>query len=71
MVARYEDGDGNFSDIELGNTDATSYTLGVNYYMNSKIRIGMNYTDGESNVANEDGSFDDGSEFRVRFGLAF
>lgn len=66
VVARYEDGDGNFSDIELGTTDATSYTLGLNYYANSNIRIGVNYTDGEDNITG-----DDGSEFRVRFGLAF
>jgi len=66
VVARYEDGDGNFSDIELGTTDATSYTLGVNYYANKNIRIGINYTDGEDNITG-----DDGEEFRVRFQLAF
>ena len=66
VVARYEDGDGNYSDIELGRTDATSYSLGVNYYANSNIRIGVNYTDGEDNLSN-----DDGNEFRVRLGFAF
>ncbi len=66
VVARYEDGDGNFSDIELGRTDATSFAIGLNYYANNNIRIGVNYTDGEDNLSN-----DDGSEFRVRFGFAF
>jgi phosphate-selective porin OprO/OprP len=66
VVARYEDGDGNYSDIELGRTDATSLAVGVNYYANNNIRIGVNYTDGEDNI-----NGDDGNEFRVRFGLAF
>lgn len=66
LVARYEDGNGNYSDIELGDTDATSYTLGVNYYANKNIRIGINYTDGEDNLSDSEGN-----EFRVRFGLAF
>ncbi|GAA6137499.1 outer membrane porin OprP [Arenicella sp. 4NH20-0111] len=66
VVARYEDGDANYSDIELGRTDATSYTLGVNWYAHKNIRFGVNYTDGEDNLSN-----DDGSEFRVRFQLTF
>lgn len=66
VVARYEDGDGNFSDIELGRTDAKAYTIGVNYYVNKRIRVGVNYTDGEDNLSD-----DDGNEFRVRLGFAF
>lgn len=66
IVARYEDGDGNYSDIELGRTDASSVSVGVNYYANSNIRIGVNYTDGEDNLSD-----DDGNEFRVRLGFAF
>ena len=66
VVARYEDGDGNHSDVELGTTDASAYTLGLNYYPHKNVRIGVNYTDGESNVSD-----DDGSEFRVRFQLTF
>ena len=66
LTARYEDGDGNFSDIELGTTDASAYTLGLNYYPHKNVRIGANYTDGESNVSD-----DDGSEFRIRFQLTF
>lgn len=61
IVARYEDGDGNFSDIELGKTDATAYGLGVNWYLNKNTRLGVNYTQGEDNT-----NTDDGSEFRAR-----
>ena len=66
VVARYEDGDGGFGDIELGNTDAKSYALGLNYYVNDNIRINASYQDGESNITD-----DDGNEFRVRFQVAF
>ena len=70
VVARYEDGNGDFGDIELGNqlgdNEASSYTLGVNYYANNNIRIGASYSDGD-----EDNGSDDGNEFRVRFQLAF
>lgn len=66
LVARYEDGDGNHSDIELGRDDASAFTLGVNWYAHKNVRLGVNYTDGESNTSD-----DDGSEFRVRFQLTF
>ena len=66
LVARYEDGDGNHSDIELGSTDASAYTLGLNWYAHKNVKFGINYTDGEDNLSD-----DDGSEFRVRFQLTF
>ena len=66
IVARYEDGDGNYSDIELGETDATSWGLGVNWYVNNSVRVGINYTDGE-----DENSSDDGEEFRARLQLTF
>ena len=66
IVARFEDGDGGFGDIELGDTDATSYALGVNYYANDFIRVNASFQEGDSNVSD-----DDGSEFRVRFQVAF
>jgi phosphate-selective porin OprO/OprP len=65
VVVRYEDGEGNYSDQELGMTDATSYGFGVNYYANEFIRIGATYTDAQDNLNNNDGS-----EFRVRLQLA-
>jgi len=66
VVARYEDGDGGFGDVELGDTDASSYALGLNYYVNNNIRINASYQDGESNITE-----DEGNEFRVRFQVAF
>ncbi len=66
VVARFESGDGGFGDIELGDTDADSYALGLNYYVNDFVRINASYQDGESNVSD-----DDGNEFRVRFQVAF
>ncbi len=65
VVARYEDGDGAHSDIELGTTDATAIGLGVNWYYKN-LRIGVNYTFGEDNLSN-----DEGSEFRVRTQYTF
>ena len=61
VVFRYEDGDGAYSDEELGSTDATSYGVGVNYYLNRFIRIGATFTEAKDNINN-----DDGSEFRTR-----
>ena len=70
VVARYEDGNGEFDDIELddqlGDDEASSYTLGVNYYANNFIRIGASYSDGD-----EDNGPNDGNEFRLRFQVAF
>jgi phosphate-selective porin OprO/OprP len=65
MVVRYEDGDGAYSDEELGSTDATSYGVGVNYYLNKFIRIGATFTDAKDNI-----NGDDGSEFRTRIQIA-
>ena len=70
IVARYEDGNGNFSDIELGtlveDAEASAFGIGLNYYAHKNVRIGVNYTDGDI-----DGTDDDGNEFRVRFQLTF
>lgn len=66
VVARYEDGDGSHSDIELGDTDASAYTFGVNWYAHKNVKFGVNYTDGEDNLDNGEGS-----EFRLRFQLTF
>lgn len=65
VVVRYEDGDGAYSDQELGSTDATSYGVGVNYYLNKFIRIGATYTEAEDNISN-----DEGNEFRARIQIA-
>ena len=60
-VIRYEDGFGNFSDIELPRTDGNQLALGLNYYPNSSVRIGASYMTGEQDATNEGGD-----EFRVR-----
>ena len=65
LVVRYEDGDGAYSDEELGSTDATSYGVGINYYINNFIRIGATFTDAKDNINN-----DNGSEFRIRLQIA-
>jgi phosphate-selective porin OprO/OprP len=65
VVVRYEDGDGAYSDEELGSTDATSYGVGVNYYLSKFIRIGATFTDAKDN-----NNGDDGSEFRARIQVA-
>lgn len=65
LVARYESGDGDYGDIELGTTDASATSIGVNWYMNSFIRFGLNYTTGEDELSN-----DTGSEWRARLQLA-
>jgi phosphate-selective porin OprO/OprP len=65
VVVRYEYGDGNFADEVLSYTDATSYGVGVNYYLNNFIRIGATYTDAKDNIND-----DDGNEFRARIQIA-
>ena len=65
LVARYEDGDGNFSDIELGATSGDAYTLGINWYAHKNVRLGLNYTDGDDDFGN------DGEEVRLRFQLTY
>lgn len=65
LVARYEDGEGDYGDIELGASDATAWGLGLNWYLNDYVRLGVNYTEGDSNDND-----DDGSEFRARIQLA-
>jgi len=65
VVVRYEDGDGAYSDEELGSTDATSYGVGINYYLNKFIRIGATFTDAKDNIND-----DEGREFRVRIQIA-
>lgn len=66
LVARYENGDGNHSDIELGNTNASAYTIGLNYYPHKNVKFGINYTEGKSNL-----NSDEGNELRVRAQLTF
>lgn len=66
LLIRYEAGDGDYGDIELGKTDATAVGVGVNWYANSLTRLGINYTAG-----NDKNSADTGSELRARIQFAF
>ena len=72
VVFRFEDGDGNHGDIEIGQDnvndidDAESYGIGLNWYPNSNVRFGVTYTEGESNTSDEEGK-----EFRARAQLTF
>jgi len=71
VAARFESGDGKFSDIELGSVDAEAYVIGVNYYANDNLKISMSYSQGETAEFNEDGIKDEGKELRASMLLAF
>ena len=66
VVVRYENGDGDYGDIELGGDKAESLGFGINWYVNNNVRLGMTYTEGDS-----DTSSDDGEEFRARAQITF
>lgn len=68
IFTRYEQGDGDYGDIELGRVDATAYTIGVNWYAHENVRLGVNYSAGESEAL---ASNEDGEEFRARVQLTF
>lgn len=63
---RYVDGDGKYSDEGLGTTDGTSYAIGLNYYLNKHLRLGVSYSDSEDNVTG-----DTGKEIRTRLQFNF
>lgn len=64
-VLRYEDGFGNYSDVGLGTTEGQQTTVGLNYYPNNAVRIGLSYMDGDL------ASGENGNEFRARMQLVF
>jgi len=65
LIARFEDGDGKYSDVGLATTNGEQKTLGVNYYANNNVRLGLSYMDGE------EASGQSGDEVRARFQYAF
>ena len=69
VVLRYEDGEGKYSDVGLTTADGEQTTLGVNYYANQHVRIGLSYMDGESE--DEMGDKIDGDELRARLQFVF
>lgn len=66
IAIRYVDGDGKYKDEGLGTTDGTSYGIGLNYYVNGNVRLGLSYNDSEDNI-----SGDTGTEIRGRVQFAF
>jgi len=71
VVLRYSDGEANYSDIELGKTDATEYGIGVNWYINNNVRLGATYSAGETVENNAQGNKTEGEELRVRTQFTF
>lgn len=67
-VLRYEDGDGKYSDIGLSSSNGEQTTIGLNYYANNNVRLGLSYMDGE---VNSGGSTFSGDELRARVQLVF
>ena len=66
VVARFEDGDGKYSDIGVGTGAGSQLTLGVNWYATNNIRLGLSYMDGENDDTGEDGE-----EIRLRTQFTF
>ena len=66
VTARYEEGDGRFNDVGLGFIDAQQTSLGLNYYMNDSVKVGVSYMDAESNTNN-----DNGNELRMRLQFTY
>jgi phosphate-selective porin OprO/OprP len=66
VVLRLDEGDGKYSDIGVGTGDGSQTTLGVNWYVNDHIKLGISYMDGEN-----DDNGQDGDELRARVQLVF
>jgi phosphate-selective porin OprO and OprP len=66
VTARFEEGDGRFNDVGLAFIDAQQTSLGLNYYMNDAVRIGLSYMDAESNT-----NSDSGNELRMRLQFTY
>ncbi|MCX2980723.1 ATPase [Halieaceae bacterium IMCC14734] len=52
VLARYNDGDGDYEG--LGDREAKSYLVGINWYANNRVRIGANYAMIEEDVTGQD-----------------
>ena len=59
---------GRYSQYEAGSDEADAFTLGLNYYANNAIRIGLNYVKGD---LTEGGVDKDGNALAVRFQYVF
>lgn len=59
---------GRFSSYEPGTDEAEAFTIGLNYYANAAVRIGLNYVSGDMT---EGGVNKDGDALAVRFQYVF
>jgi len=74
VAARYEEGDGRFNDVilrtadnrDISRFDGQQISLGLNYYMNDSVRIGLSYMDAESNTSELNGN-----ELRMRLQFTY
>lgn len=66
VVLRYEDGFGRYSDAKLATAEGEQATLGLNYYANENVRLGLSYM-----TAEEDVTGFEGDELRARLQLTF
>ncbi len=66
VYIRLEEGFGKYSDIGLTTGEGEQTTIGVNYYANNHIRLGLSYMDGEMDDTNVDGD-----EIRLRTQFVF
>lgn len=64
VVARYDNGDGDYADIQLDEGDGDALALALNWFAQKNIRMSASYTFGE--LADRDGD-----EFRVRTQFTF
>ena len=71
IVLRLTQGDGNYSDTELGSTNARESGVGVNWYANNNVRLGATYSVSETKYDNAFGNKDEGEEFRLRSQFTF
>ena len=62
LTARYDHIENN----DLVNREATSMILGLNYYINSNLRVMFNYTQGENEVTG-----DETGQYAIRTQFAF
>ncbi|MFT5082038.1 MAG: phosphate-selective porin [Lentisphaeria bacterium] len=71
LVLRYDAGDGECSDVELGEIDAQSLSVSLNYYANKHVKIAASYSYGEEAKPVNNTNENNGEEFRLRAQFVF
>lgn len=67
-IVRWEDGDGDFSDIQLGEGEGRALVLGLNWFAQTNIRFAASYSFGE---LKEPAADEKGDELRLRAQFVF